>query len=114
LGGTSKAYTVAQVTDNGDGSFVIEYSVNTACRCPTPYQPLFHSNQLNSCRFVHLLLERQNSDDFLGMAKLHHALVQDRPRFKGAYSKMLSTITGPVPCSSHATSQNLVPIWLPH
>jgi hypothetical protein len=41
LGGTSKAYTVAQLVDDGDGSFVIEDAVNTDCCCPTPHQPLF-------------------------------------------------------------------------
>ena len=51
-------------------------------------------NQLNSCRFVHLFLECQNFGGFLGMAKRHHALVKDRPRFKGAYSKALATATG--------------------
>jgi hypothetical protein len=38
LGGTSKARTVAKVVDDGDGSFVIEGTVNTACRCLTPPQ----------------------------------------------------------------------------
>jgi len=40
---------VAQVVDDGDGIFVIEDAVNTACRCPTPHQPLFHRNQLSLC-----------------------------------------------------------------
>jgi hypothetical protein len=56
LGGTGKAYTVAQVVDDGDGSFVIEDAANTDCRCPTPHQPLFHGNQLKSCLFVHFSL----------------------------------------------------------
>jgi hypothetical protein len=43
-GGMSEAHTAAQLADDGDGSFVIEGAVNTACRCPTPYQPLFHRN----------------------------------------------------------------------
>jgi hypothetical protein len=56
LGETSKAFTVANIVDDGDGSFVIEDAVNTASRCPTPHQPLFHRSQLNSCLFVHLTL----------------------------------------------------------
>jgi hypothetical protein len=44
LGRTSKAYTVAHVVGGSDGSFVNENAVNTACRCPTPHQPLFHRN----------------------------------------------------------------------
>jgi hypothetical protein len=75
LGGTSKAYTVAQEVDDGDGSFVIEDAAKTACRCPTPHQPLFHRNQLNSYIFVHLFLERQSLDDLLWMAKRHQALM---------------------------------------
>ena len=57
LGGTRKAYTVAQVVYDGDGSFVIEDAVNTAYCWLTAHQPLFHNNQLNSCLFVHLFLE---------------------------------------------------------
>jgi hypothetical protein len=79
FGGTSEAYAVAQVVDDGEGSLVIEDAVNTACRCPTLHQPLFHRNQLNSCLFVHLLLECQNLECFLGMAKRHKVLVFDRP-----------------------------------
>jgi hypothetical protein len=37
LGGTRKAYTAAQVVDDGDWIFVIEDAVNTAFCCPTPY-----------------------------------------------------------------------------
>jgi hypothetical protein len=75
LGGMSKAYTAARVIDDGDRSFVSEDAVNTACLCPTPYQPLFHRNQLNSCLFVHIFLECQNLDDFLVMAKRHQELM---------------------------------------
>jgi hypothetical protein len=75
LGGTSTAYTLAQVGIDGDGSFVIEGAVNNAFRCPTPHLPLFHRNELNSCEFVHLFLECQNLGDFLGMAKRQQALV---------------------------------------
>jgi hypothetical protein len=35
---------------------------------------LFHRNQLNSCVFVHLALECQSFDGFLGMAKRQQAL----------------------------------------
>jgi len=69
LGGTSIAYTVARVVDDGDGSSMIEGAVNAAYRCPTPHQPLFHRNELNSCLFVHLFLEYQNFGGFLGLAK---------------------------------------------
>jgi hypothetical protein len=42
IGGTSKAYTATKVVDDTDGSFVIEYAVNTACRFPIPrHHPLF-------------------------------------------------------------------------
>ena len=94
LGGTRSAYTVAQVEGDGAGSFVIEDAVNTACRCPTPHQPLFLRNQLNSCLFVYLFLECKIFDDFLGMAKRHQALAQDRPRFKEDFLKALATTTG--------------------
>jgi hypothetical protein len=94
LGGTSKVYTVEKVVDDGGGSFVIEDAVNTACRCPIHHQPLFLRNQLNSCLFVYLFLECKNFDDFLGMAKRHQALVQDRPRFKEDFLKALATTTG--------------------
>jgi hypothetical protein len=93
LSGTSNAYTAVQVVDDGDGGFVTEGAVNTACRCPTPRQSLFHRNQLNSCLFVHIFLECQNPNDFLGMAKRHQALMQDRPRFKDTYSKVLAATT---------------------
>jgi hypothetical protein len=39
VGRTSKAYTVEQVVDDGDGGFVIEGEVNTAFRCPTNHFP---------------------------------------------------------------------------
>jgi hypothetical protein len=94
LGGTSTAFTIEKVEDDCDGSFVIEDAVNTACRCPTPHQPLFLRNQLNSCLFVYLFLECKNFDDFLGMAKRHQALAQDRPRFKEDFLKALATTTG--------------------
>jgi hypothetical protein len=32
-----------RVVDDGDGSFAIKNALNTACRCPTPNQPLFLS-----------------------------------------------------------------------
>jgi hypothetical protein len=75
LGGTSRAYTVAQVVDDGDGSFVIEDAISTVCRCPKPSQLLFNRNQLNSCLFVHPFLECHYLDELLGMAKWHQALV---------------------------------------
>jgi hypothetical protein len=59
---------------------VIEDAEKIACCCPTPRQPLFRRNQLNSCLFVHPFLECQNFDGFLGMAKRHQALLYDRRR----------------------------------
>jgi hypothetical protein len=37
LGGTSAAYSAAHVEDGGEGSFVMEDTVNIAYRCPTPH-----------------------------------------------------------------------------
>jgi hypothetical protein len=64
-----------QVADDGDESFVIEGAVNSACRCPSPQQPLFHRNQLNSGLFEDIFLECQKLDYFFGIAKRHEALV---------------------------------------
>jgi hypothetical protein len=59
LGGTSKAYTVAQEVDDGDGSFVIEDAAKTACRCPTPHQPIFiATNSINVYSYVPSLSAR--------------------------------------------------------
>jgi hypothetical protein len=66
---------VEKVVDDGDGSFVIEGAVNTAFRYPTPHQPLFCRNQLNSCLFVLLFLACNNLDGFMRMAKQHQALL---------------------------------------
>ena len=85
LGGISKTYTAAKVIDDGDGSFVIDDAINTACRCPTHQKKkkntqrqqliTFHPSQLNSCLFVNLFLACQNLDYFLGMGKRQQVLV---------------------------------------
>jgi hypothetical protein len=84
LGGTGNAYKVAREEGDCDRSYVIEDAVNTAFRCPTPHQPLFHRNQFSSCLLLNISLAFQNSNGFFDMAKQRPAHVKDRPRFKSA------------------------------
>ena len=74
-GETRKAHAAAQVADDGDGSFVIEGALNTACRSPIPHKPHFHHKQLSSCPLVHVFINCQNSDGAMRMVKRHQALV---------------------------------------
>jgi hypothetical protein len=83
LGGTNKGYTVARVVEDGDGSFVLEDAVNIAFRWTTPNQPPRLETNLTTV-YSCIFFECHNLDDFLNMAKQHQALVEDRPRSKGA------------------------------
>jgi hypothetical protein len=84
LGGTSKAYTVARVVDDGNGSSVIEDAVNTACCCPTPHHTLFiatNSIHVYSCIFP--LSERTLTTSWHGEASVGPTAFQGR-FFEGA------------------------------